>query len=144
MEDEVLEQEQVVETPTNSEMEYVEESAVETETPTEEPVVDTEVEQPVEEPVVEPVEETPVVEEPVVEPVAEPAPEPIQVYTKGKWEDLEVLTEKEMEVGKTYRIKVSGHCQFSVSAEKPIAGIATNEIIFTKQDGLKLWIKTGE
>lgn len=105
MEDEVLEQEQVVETP-------------------------------VEEPVVEPVVETP------AEP--EPAPEPIQVYTKGKWEDLEVLTDKEMEVGKTYRIKVSGHCQFSVSAEKPIAGIATNEITFTKQEGLKLWIKTGE
>ena len=103
MEDEVLEQEQVVETP------------------------------------VETVEET-VVEEPVVE----PAPEPIQVYTKGKWEDLEVLTEKEMEAGKTYRITVSGHCQFAVSAEKPTAGIATNEITFTKQDGLKLWIKTGE
>ena len=115
MEDEVLEQEQVVETPA------------------EEPVVDTEVEQPVEEPVVEP----------VTEPEPEPAPEPIQVYTKGKWEDLEVLTEKEMEVGKTYRIKVSGHCQFSVSAERPTAGIATNEITFTKQDGLKLWIKTG-
>ena len=135
MEDEVLEQEQVVETP-------VEEPVVEeanenaepevVETPTEETVVDTEVEQPVEEPVVEPVAEP------------EPEPEPIQVYTKGKWEDLEVLTEKEMEVGKTYRIKVSGHCQFSVSAEKPTAGIATNEITFTKQDGLKLWIKTGE
>lgn len=107
MEDEVLEQEQVVEEPTNSKMENVEESAVET-------------------------------------PVAEPEPEPIQVYTKGKWEDLEVLTEKEMEVGKTYRIAVKGHCQFAVSAEKPTAGIATNEITFTKQDGLKLWIKTGE
>ena len=119
MEDEVLEQEQVVEEPTNSKMENVEESAVET--PTEEPVV-----------------------EPVAEPEPEPAPEPIQVYTKGKWEDLEVLTEKEMEVGKTYRIAVKGHCQFAVSAEKPTAGIATNEITFTKQDGLKLWIKTGE
>lgn len=119
MEDEVLEQEQVVEEPTISKMENVEESAVET--PTEEPVV-----------------------EPVAEPEPEPAPEPIQVYTKGKWEDLEVLTEKEMEVGKTYRIAVKGHCQFAVSAEKPTAGIATNEITFTKQDGLKLWIKTGE
>lgn len=112
MEDEVLEQEQVVETPV-----------------VEEPVADTEVETPVVE------QETP------VEP--EPAPEPIQVYTKGKWEDLEVLTDKEMEVGKTYRIAVKGHCQFAVSAEKPTAGIATNEITFTKQDGLKLWIKTG-
>ena len=134
MGDEVLEQEQVVETP------VVEEPVAEPETPVEEPVADTEVEQPVEEPVVE---QEPVVETPVEQPV-EPAPEPIQVYTKGKWEDLEVLTEKEMEVGKTYRIKVSGHCQFSVSAERPTAGIATNEITFTKQDGLKLWIKTGE
>ena len=87
-------------------------------------------------------------EEEALEQVAEqepqPAPEPIQVYTKGKWADLELLTEKEMEVGKTYHIKVSGHCQFAVSAEKPTAGIATNEITFTKQDGLKLWIKTGE
>lgn len=74
----------------------------------------------------------------------EPAPEPIRVYTKGKWEDLEVLTDKKMEVGKTYRIAVSGHCQFAVSAEKPTVGITTNEITFTKQDGLKLWIKTGE
>ena len=110
MEDEVLEQEQVVETPA-------------------------------EEPVVEP--EMPTVE-PVAEPEPQPAPEPMKIYTNGKWEDLEVLTDKEMEVGKTYRIAVKGHCQFSVSAEKPTAGIATNEITFTKQDGLKLWIKTGE
>lgn len=86
-------------------------------------------------------------EEEVLEQVAEqepqPAPEPIRVYTKGKWADLELLTEKEMEVGKTYHIKVRGHCQFAVSAEQPTAGIATNEITFTKQDGLKLWIKTG-
>lgn len=70
--------------------------------------------------------------------------EPIKVYTKGKWVDLEVLTNKEMEIGKTYRIAVSGHCQFMVSADKPTFGITTNEITFTKQDGLKLWIKTGE
>ena len=31
-----------------------------------------------------------------------------------------------------------------ISAEKPTVGITTNEITFTKQDGLKLWIKTGE
>lgn len=98
-----------------------------------EPVVET--------PVEETIEETPI-EEPVAEP--QPAPEPMQIYTKGKWADLELLMPNEMEVGKTYHIKVSGHCQFAVSAEKPIAGIATNEITFTKQDGLKLWIKTGE
>lgn len=127
---EVLEQEPVVETPTE---EPVVEEANENAEPVEETPV---VEEPTEEPVEEPVVETP------VEP--EPAPEPIQVYTKGKWEDLEVLTDKEMEVGKTYRIAVKGHCQFAVSAERPTAGIATNEITFTKQDGLKLWIKTGE
>lgn len=101
--EEVLEQEPVVEEPTISEMENIEESAVET-----------------------------------------PAPEPMQIYTKGQWADLELLMPQEMEVGKTYHIAVKGHCQFMISAEKPTFGIATNEITFTKQDGLKLWIKTGE
>lgn len=95
----------------------------------------------VEEPVVE--TETPT-EEPVEEPEPQPAPEPMQIYTKGKWEDLERIADKEFEIGKTYNIKVSGHCQFMISAEKPTFGITTNEITFTKQDGLKLWIKTGE
>lgn len=83
-------------------------------------------------------EQEPVVEEPTV------APEPMQIYTKGKWADLELLMPQEMEVGKTYHIAVKGHCQFMISAEKPTVGITTNEITFTKQDGLKLWIKTGE
>lgn len=73
----------------------------------------------------------------------QPAPEPIQIYTKGKWVELESITEKEMEIGKTYHIAVKGHCEFMVSAEQPTVGIKTNEITFTKQDGLKLWIKTG-
>lgn len=89
-------------------------------------------------------EQEPVVEEPVAEPEPQPAPEPMQIYTKGQWADLELLMPQGMEVGKTYHIAVKGHCQFAVSAEKPTAGIATNEITFTKQDGLKLWIKTGE
>lgn len=83
-------------------------------------------------------EQEPVVEEPVAE------PEPMQIYTRGEWADLELLMPQGMEVGKIYRIAVKGHCQFAVSAEKPTAGIVTNEITFTKQDGLKLWIKTGE
>ena len=70
--------------------------------------------------------------------------EPMQINTHGQWETLEHFMQQELEVGKTYRIAVKGHCQFAVSAEKPTAGIATNEITFTKQDGLKLWIKTGE
>ena len=96
------------------------------------------------EPVVEPESEpeTPA-QEPVAEPEPQPAPEPMQIYTKGKWEDLELLMPHEMEVGKTYHIAAKGHCQFMISAEKPTFGIATNEITFTKQDGLKLWIKTG-
>lgn len=110
-----------------------------------EPVVEEPVLEP--EPVVE--QETPVEEpepepEPVVEPEPQPAPEPMQIYTKGQWADLELLMPQEMEVGKTYHIAVKGHCQFMISAEKPTFGIATNEITFTKQDGLKLWIKTGE
>lgn len=98
----------------------------------------------------EPVVEEPTTEpEPVVEPETpteepQPAPEPMQIYTRGEWADLELLMPHEMEVGKTYRIAVKGHCQFMISAEKPTFGIATNEITFTKQDGLKLWIKTGE
>ena len=103
-----------------------------------EPVVEEPTTEP--EPVVEP--ETPV-EEPVAEPEPQPAPEPMQIYTKGQWADLELLMPQEMEVGKTYHIAVKGHCQFMISAEKPTFGIATNEITFTKQDGLKLWIKTG-
>lgn len=76
-------------------------------------------------------------------PQVDPQPEPMQIYTKGEWADLELLMPQEMEVGKTYHIAVKGHCQFMISAEKPTFGIATNEITFTKQDGLKLWIKTG-
>ena len=77
-------------------------------------------------------------------PQVDPQPEPMQIYTKGQWADLELLMPQEMEVGKTYHIAVKGHCQFMISAEKPTVGITTNEITFTKQDGLKLWIKTGE
>lgn len=89
-------------------------------------------------------EQEPVVEEPVSEPEPQPAPEPMQIYTRGEWADLELLMPQGMEVGKTYHIAVKGHCQFMISAEKPTFGITTNEITFTKQDGLKLWIKTGE
>jgi len=99
-----------------------------------EPVVEEPTTEP--EPVVEP-------ETPAEEPEPQPAPEPMQIYTKGEWADLELLMPQGMEVGKTYHIAVRGHCQFMISAEKPTFGITTNEITFTKQDGLKLWIKTG-
>lgn len=70
--------------------------------------------------------------------------EPLNINTKGKWEPLEDFLEQELEDGKTYHIKVKGACQFMVSKDKPSAGIATNEITFKKEAGVKLWIKTGK
>lgn len=74
----------------------------------------------------------------------QPAPEPLKINTHGNWELLEHFMQQELEVGKTYRINVAGHCQFMISADKPTVGMTTNEITYTKQEGLKLWIKTGE
>lgn len=87
-------------------------------------------------------EQEEVLEEVVEQP--EPVVEPMTIYTSGKWELLEHFMPQEMEVGKTYHIKVEGHCQFMISAEKPTTGITTNEITYTKQEGQNLWIKTGE
>lgn len=74
---------------------------------------------------------------------AQGEPEPAIVRTGGKWEDFEEATEQELEIGKTYHIKARGRCEFMISEKKPTAGIATNEITFKKQEGIKLWIKTG-
>lgn len=120
MEEEVLEQEVVQE-----------ESQVET--PVEEPVVE---ETPVEVHAEEPARE----EEPVAEP--EPQPEPLMVRTKGEWKLLSELAGQEFETGKTYHISIKGKCQFMMSAERPTFGIETNEITFTKEEGVELWIKT--
>ena len=65
------------------------------------------------------------------------------ITTGGKWMVFERFTQHHFEDGKTYRIHVNGTCEFAVSAEKPVAGIATNEITFTKQPDVQLWIKTG-
>lgn len=127
--------------------EALEQEVVEQEPVAEEPVV---VEEPVAEPEPEvepepqpePESESPAEEEPVAEP--EQPIEPMNIYTRGGWADLELFMPHNFEIGKTYHIAVQGHCQFMISAEKPTFGIATNEITFTKQDGLKLWIKTGE
>lgn len=82
-------------------------------------------------------EQEPVVEEPTTE------PEPMQIYTRGEWALLEKFLQHEFEEGKTYHIKVVGHCQFMVSSEQPTVGITTNEITYTKSGDKKLWIKTG-
>ena len=74
------------------------------------------------------------------EPVAEP--EPLIVRTAGNWKKLSELAGQEFETGKTYHISIKGKCQFMVSAERPTFGIETNEITFTKEDGVEVWIKT--
>ena len=85
-------------------------------------------------------EQEEVVETPA-EPVAEP--EPMTIATSGDWMRLENVMAKEFEVGKTYHIKVRGNCEFMVSKDKPTMGIKSNEITFTKEPDMDLWIKTG-
>lgn len=71
-------------------------------------------------------------------------PEPLIIETKGKWQPFEAMTGQTLEVGKTYNIKVAGVCEFAISKERPLAGLKTNEISYTKTDDtLRLWIKTG-
>lgn len=99
-----------------------------------------------EEEVIEEVVETPTEPEVVEEPVAEPEQpiEPMRIYTNGNWAKLEDFMPHNMTVGKTYHIKVAGHCQFMISAEQPTMGITTNEITYKKDENNHLWIKTGE
>lgn len=66
------------------------------------------------------------------------------VETKGQWRKFEKASATTFEIGKTYKIKVDGICEFAVSAEEPTAGIKTNTINFTAVEGVYLWIKTGE
>lgn len=83
-------------------------------------------------------------QEPVVEePTAQKEPEVLNITTRGKWVLVESLLPTPMENGKTYKIKVAGHCQFMIAETEPTAGMVTNEITYTKDDNNKLWIKTG-
>lgn len=66
------------------------------------------------------------------------------IDTKGKWQPLEAMTGEQMEVGKTYKIHIDGVCEFGLSEDKPLAGIQTNDITYTKNDKIKLWIRTKE
>jgi len=66
------------------------------------------------------------------------------IDTRGKWQPIEAMTGEELEVGKTYHIHVDGICEFCLSEAAPKAGIQTNDITYTKNDKIKLWIKTGE
>jgi len=68
--------------------------------------------------------------------------EPIIVETKGKWQKFEYMTQQTFEVGKTYKIHVNGDCLFAISPTKPTYGFGTNDITYTKEEGLDLWIYT--
>lgn len=70
-------------------------------------------------------------------------PEPLIIETKGKWQPFEAMTGQELEVGKTYNIKVQGKCEFMISKDRPTFGIQTNEFPYTKDNVNRLWIKTG-
>lgn len=73
-------------------------------------------------------------------------PEPLVIETKGKWKNFEVISQREFEVGKTYKIEVKGQCKFNISPNKPESvddGMGTNSITFKKNETNKLWIITG-
>lgn len=70
-------------------------------------------------------------------------PEVLNITTRGKWVLLESLLAEPMELGKSYKVKVAGHCQFMVSENEPTTGMVTNEITYTKDGTNKLWVKTG-
>lgn len=67
----------------------------------------------------------------------------ITVSTNGKWMLLEDIVNKGFEIGKTYKIKVKGRCEFMISQNEPTIGVATSEITFTKRPEANVWIKTG-
>lgn len=82
-------------------------------------------------------------EEIVETPVAEPAPAPMAIKTNGRWAVFESLVEQEFVVGKTYDIKFGGKCEVMISETKPVSGIITNEVTYTKEENKHLWVKTG-
>lgn len=67
----------------------------------------------------------------------------VKIRTAGCWELFEEVSGQQFEVGKTYKINITGVCEFAISARKPTySGIRTNEITFTKDNKNHLWIKT--
>lgn len=69
---------------------------------------------------------------------------PVVVETRGEWQQFEVVTEQELEVGKTYRITFDGICEIALSEDEPSGGITTNSIEYKKDNNLKLWIRTAK
>ena len=72
----------------------------------------------------------------------EPQPESTNIRTGGRWKKLAECVNTEFENGKTYRVSIKGTCQFMLSQKRPSFGIETNEITFTKEEGIEAWIKT--
>ena len=70
--------------------------------------------------------------------------EPLVIDTKGKWQPLEAMIGQVFDLNKTYHIHIDGICEFGLSEVTPLAGMQTNDITYTKNDKIKLWIKTGE
>jgi len=71
------------------------------------------------------------------------APDTLIIDTKGKWQPIEAMIGKELEVGKMYKIEIGGQCELAISKERPTGGMGTHEIYYTKDNVNKLWIRTG-
>ena len=65
------------------------------------------------------------------------------ITTNGLWKHFEEAMKTEFEIGKTYDIRVNGHCEFMISKDRPKLGIKTNQITYTADAENKLWVKTG-
>lgn len=74
----------------------------------------------------------------------EPVVKPLSVRTRGRWEKFEEAVGQELEVGKTYHLHFGSNCEVMISETKPVSGIITNEVTYTKEENKHLWIKTGE
>lgn len=83
-------------------------------------------------------------EEQNIDQVSTTTAEPLVIDTKGKWQPIEAMVGQVFELNKTYHIHINGVCEFGLSENVPKAGIQTNDITYTKNDKIKLWIKTGE
>lgn len=89
-------------------------------------------------------EQEPVVEEETQQEqeVAQPEPK-LSVRTRGQWVKFEEAVGQELEVGKTYNLHFGGNCEVMISESKPVSGIITNEVVYTKDETKHLWVKTG-
>ena len=66
--------------------------------------------------------------------------EPTKVNTHGQWINYSVF--QQLENGKNYNLKIEGDCLIALSSTQPTSGIKVNEINFTKQPDVDLWIFT--